>query len=179
MRRRTITAVTAALLGLAMTLSPSSADAATVRIEDGRDTAAAQELLGVRIKHDRRITVVLRFSSNYFLDGEWPYSISYDTEPRRSGPEFGFFSHFGAVYRMRDGELVDTARMPGRIRYHVDTERHLLRVSIPHRALGRHPGLIRVRVSATAKPARASAPMIVDYAPGPHRFSAPVRHGRG
>lgn len=154
---------------------PSQAE--TIHIPDGRDAAAAgavQELLGLRVKHEKRVTVVMRFSSNYMLHGESPYGISYDTKPGRKGAEFFFSSHFGAVFTVRHGDLIN--EVPCAIGGEFNRIKHSLRISIAHQCLRGDDGPVRVRVATTAL-AGPGSPLITDYSPGRHRWSEPVSQG--
>lgn len=149
------------------------AGAETVRVRDGRDTPAAQELLGVRVSYERMLTIAMRFSSNYFTHGEVPYTLWYDTKPKNPGPEYAFYEHFGSVYKVRGWR--------GSLRHPVDcfvtgarnTKRHVWRITVSDRCFGKDTGPVRVSVSAMAKP-RPGQGTVVDYVPGRHAFSEPV-----
>jgi hypothetical protein len=167
--RRTL-AGTATLALLAATAVGARAE--TIHVHDGRDTSARQELVGVRVKYENMLTVAMRFSSNYFLAGEVPYTIWYDTKPKNPGPEFALYEHFGSVYKVKgwrgglDHEVdcfVTGARNP---------DRHVWRITVSDKCFGRDRGPIRVSVDALAK--TDGRPYVIDWAPGKHQWTEPV-----
>jgi hypothetical protein len=158
---------------LVMIAAAAGAQAETIQVHDGRDTSARQELVGVRVKYENMLTVAMRFSSSYFMDGEVPYTIWYDTKPRNPGPEFALYEHFGAVYKVEgwrgglDYEVkcfVTGARNPNR---------HVWRITVSDRCFGRDRGPIRVSVAAMGL--TDGRPYVTDWAPGEHEWSQPVR----
>ena len=167
--RRLIVAVVAGACMVVGQAAPSHAE--VVRIQDGRDTSAKQELLAVRIQHGKRVAVTLRYSSNYALHAEYPFEILFNTKPARKGAEFGYFSHFGAVYTVKNGDFAD--QVDCSIRYRQSDVHHTIRLSFAHRCLRGDLGPVRIRVSAFAKTA-PNKPMVTDYVPGKRRWSEPV-----
>jgi hypothetical protein len=171
--RRTTAAIGATVL---LTLAAATgAEAETIRVHDGRDTNAVQELLGVRVTNEKFVTVVMKFSSNYHARDEYPFSIFYDTQRSDNAPEFAYFSHFGRVYRINRWQ----ARHPHEMQCFVDgrlnRQRHTIRITIGHGCLGGHSGPVRVNVSAVGKAADQS--FVPDNAPGFHAWSEPVARG--
>ena len=83
--RRTIAGLAAA--GLVTAVAAAGAHAQTIRIHDGRDTSAQQELVGVRVTYENMASVAMRFSSNYFLHGEVPVHnlVRHQSEEPRTG----------------------------------------------------------------------------------------------
>jgi hypothetical protein len=164
-----------AVTALLTVIAAGGAQAETIRIHDGRDTDAQQELLGVRVTYENMLSVAMRFSTNYFLDGEVPYTIWYDTDPDNAGPEYALYEHFGAVYRINGWHgglahevdcFVTGARNP---------DRHVWRITVSDKCFGRDRGPVRVSVEAWAKSSHRRP--IVDYVPGRHQWSDPVsRH---
>jgi hypothetical protein len=146
---RRIMAVLAAtgLLGVAA----SGANAQTIRVHDGRDTSAQQELVGIRVKYEHMLTVAMKFSSNYFTRGETPYTIWYDTNPKNPGPEYALYEHFGSVYKVKGWH--------GGLRHEVDCfvtgarseSHHVWRITASDKCFGKDKGPIRISVDALAK----------------------------
>jgi hypothetical protein len=166
----------AVVLGGALALSVvGPAQAETRLIPDGRDTDAVQELIGVRVVHQGLVKVVMKFSNNYHREGEYPFSIYYDTRRKDKGPEFHFVSHFGGVFRSetwsRGGDRAIDCRVDGDVNW----KRHTLTIAIGHRCLGGDDGPVRVNVSAQGQAEDLS--FVPDYAPGFHQLSLPVALG--
>jgi hypothetical protein len=146
----------------------------TLFIPDGRDTRALEELVSVKVVHRGMVKVVMKFTSNYHREGEFPFSIYYDTRPRDRGPEFHFVSHFGGVLRSetwsRGGSRIIDCRVEGGD----NLRRHTLTISVGHRCLGDDDGPVGINVVASGKGVRGFVP---DNAPAFHEFSAPVARG--
>ena len=168
--RRTIAGLAAA--GLVTAVAAAGAHAQTIRIHDGRDTNAQQELVGVRVTYENMVSVAMRFSSNYFLHGEVPYTIWYDTNPKNPGPEYALYEHFGSVYKVKGWH--------GGLRHEVDcfvtgarnADKHVWRITVSDKCFGDDTGPIRVSVDALAK--SSGSPSVIDYVPGKHQWSEPV-----
>jgi hypothetical protein len=169
-------ATTAVALFGALALGVAApAQAETRVIPDGRDTDAAQELIGVRVVHGGLVRVVMRFSSNYHREGEYPFAIYYDTRRRDRGPEFIFVSHFGGVFRTETwGDIGDHA-IDCRVEGDDNLRRHTLTIAVGHRCLGGDDGPVRINVSAQGQ--ADDLGFVPDYAPGFHQFSLPVARG--
>jgi hypothetical protein len=171
--RRTL-AITALAAAIAAGLAVP-AHAQTISVPDGRDTDAVQELVGVRIKHEKLVTVVMRFSSNYHRGAEYPFSIWYDTRRSDRGPEFAYFSHFGAVYKVESWRGGLAHEMDCFVDGKMNLRKHTIRITVGHGCLGGDRGPVRVNVSASGQAEDLS--FVPDYAPGFHEFSEPVARG--
>jgi hypothetical protein len=163
---------TTALLAV---VAAAGAQAQTIQVQDGRDTDAVQELLGFRVKNEKVVTVVMKFSSNYHARDEYPFSIFYDTERSDDTPEFAYFSHFGRVYRVSRWQARNPHEMDCFVGGALNRQRHTIRITIGHGCLGDHAGPVRVNVSAVGKAADQS--FVPDNAPGFHAWSDPVAQG--
>ena len=161
-----------AVLGLAAAVP---AQAQTLAIPDGRDTEAVQELLSVRVVHESAVTVVMKFSSNYHRDGEYPFGIYYDTDRGDPGPEYLYDGHFGGVYERESWAGGTGDEMDCNITGALNGKRHTIRITVGHRCLGGDKGPVRVNVHASGQADDLS--FVPDYAPGERQFSDPVARG--
>ena len=153
----------------------ATAQAETIRIHDGRDTGAAQELVGVRVKYENMLSVAMRFSSNYFLHGEVPYTIWYDTNPTNAGPEYALYEHFGSVYRVNGWHGGLAHEVNCFVTGATNADRHVWRITVSDRCFGKDKGPLRVSVDAMAK--TNGGPYVIDYVPGKRQWSDRVaRH---
>ena len=168
--RRTMAAVAAT--GLLAAAAVGSAQAQTIQIRDGRDTSAQQELVGVRVKYENMLSVAMRFSSNYFLDGEVPYTIWYDTQPNNPGPEYALYEHFGSVYKVKGWRGGLTHEVDCFVTGARNEDTHVWRITVSDKCFGRDRGPIRVSVDAMAK--TDGRPYVIDYVPGKHQWSDSV-----
>lgn len=169
--RRTAVAGSAAALVLGV-VAIAPADAETVRIHDGRDTSAVQELVAVKIKHEQRLDVVMRFSNNYHRQGEYPFSIYLDTDRNDPGPEYVLASHFNSVWKTEGWNTALGDRVDCSLRGYANWRKHTIRMSFGHGCMEGYTGPVRVSVSASGQADDLS--FVQDYAPAKHRFSAPV-----
>ena len=162
-----------AATGLLAVTAVAGASAQTIRVHDGRDTSARQELVGLRVKYENMLSVAMAFSSNYFLHGETPYTIWYDTNPKNPGPEYALYEHFGSVYKVKGWK--------GGLRHEVDCfvtgatneTTHVWRITVSDKCFGADKGPIRVSVDALAL--TDGRPYVVDWVPGKHQWSDPVQ----
>lgn len=148
------------------------AQAQTLVIPDGRDTTAVQELLRVKVVHEKAVTVVMKFSSNYHRQGEYPFGIAYDTVRRDPGPEYVYDSHLGGVFERESWAGGTGDRVDCFVGGAANWRRHTIRITVGHKCLGGDTGPVRVNVHASGQAADLS--FVEDYAPGYRTFSQPV-----
>ena len=169
---RILAAVTSAIVAGAVTVvAAATANADTGRFRDrANDAPAAIDLRSVKVKNFKRVVVRARYDN--LVDGRsGGWSVYFDTNKRRVGPEFGAGGGLSRgtdwkISRMRGWQYTGNPRSCP-IEMKVNYRRDVSTFQVSRRCLDR-PG--RVRVSVVASKSRPDGSVRRDYAPRRHRF---------
>lgn len=182
---RTTIATTAALSVAALTLGVSGpANAASIGVEDPKDTSHGSDLRAVQLKHRDNNVVVVTSHTNLRRDPRTGSSgvVYLDTDPGDRGPEFVFV---GGYFEGTDYQFVQTegfghkkwgAPVVGSYEMTVNYSKDRVRMRMSRKALG-NPDQVRVavRVGGTRKDGTSDG--LVDWLGEPRSFTRWVAQG--